>query len=254
MALINCPECGVMVSDKAYQCPKCAYPISKDFIEQKSSTNEDNSKVESYKTESVTVNVQQSDMNLNNMLILSNQKSVSAAIILALLFGPFGLFYANSDKALRLLIYSLISFFIIYLITKGDNESFSGFSSVAIIVIWIISLAQASDYVKEYNQSLVENSKSTVKSKVDKIDKVDKLHTFIKEEKNLLFFSPSRKDEILELLNEICLDKEHTINLVEDYNERFSEDILKSLLTLTTNRQSTKEYIAIFEKYDLINY
>lgn len=27
MAIINCPECGSHVSDKAEKCPKCAYPI-----------------------------------------------------------------------------------------------------------------------------------------------------------------------------------------------------------------------------------
>ena len=32
MALINCPECGREVSDKAVSCPKCGYPIC-DFIE-----------------------------------------------------------------------------------------------------------------------------------------------------------------------------------------------------------------------------
>lgn len=29
MALINCPECRSQVSDKAQQCPKCAFPIQK---------------------------------------------------------------------------------------------------------------------------------------------------------------------------------------------------------------------------------
>ena len=28
MALIKCPECGHEVSDRAVQCPKCAYPIA----------------------------------------------------------------------------------------------------------------------------------------------------------------------------------------------------------------------------------
>ena len=28
MALINCPECGTEVSDKAEKCPKCAYPLN----------------------------------------------------------------------------------------------------------------------------------------------------------------------------------------------------------------------------------
>lgn len=29
MALINCPECNKEISDKAYSCPNCGYPISK---------------------------------------------------------------------------------------------------------------------------------------------------------------------------------------------------------------------------------
>jgi predicted amidophosphoribosyltransferase len=28
MAIVNCPECKVEVSDKAKSCPKCAYPIN----------------------------------------------------------------------------------------------------------------------------------------------------------------------------------------------------------------------------------
>lgn len=28
MALINCPECGMTVSDKADKCPRCAYPLN----------------------------------------------------------------------------------------------------------------------------------------------------------------------------------------------------------------------------------
>ena len=28
MALTNCPECGHQVSDKAYACPSCGYPLA----------------------------------------------------------------------------------------------------------------------------------------------------------------------------------------------------------------------------------
>lgn len=33
MSLINCPECGTEVSDKATNCPKCGYPINTVSIE-----------------------------------------------------------------------------------------------------------------------------------------------------------------------------------------------------------------------------
>ena len=35
MALINCPECDAEVSDKAKQCPRCAYPLNSDAQEVK---------------------------------------------------------------------------------------------------------------------------------------------------------------------------------------------------------------------------
>ena len=35
MALINCPECGTQVSDKAEKCPKCAYPLKNKTSDQK---------------------------------------------------------------------------------------------------------------------------------------------------------------------------------------------------------------------------
>jgi len=35
MALIKCPECSAEISDKAHNCPKCAYPISKPITHNK---------------------------------------------------------------------------------------------------------------------------------------------------------------------------------------------------------------------------
>ena len=34
MALIQCPQCGQAVSDKAFRCPKCGYSISQNFSSQ----------------------------------------------------------------------------------------------------------------------------------------------------------------------------------------------------------------------------
>ncbi len=31
MALVNCPECGKEVSDKAYSCPACGFPVREHF-------------------------------------------------------------------------------------------------------------------------------------------------------------------------------------------------------------------------------
>lgn len=35
MALINCPECGKEISDRARECPNCGYPINEYVLEQK---------------------------------------------------------------------------------------------------------------------------------------------------------------------------------------------------------------------------
>lgn len=32
MALINCPECGKEISDKAESCPNCGYPIAEEVV------------------------------------------------------------------------------------------------------------------------------------------------------------------------------------------------------------------------------
>lgn len=39
MALINCPECGTEVSDKAEVCPKCSYPFSQTNIKSSNTNN-----------------------------------------------------------------------------------------------------------------------------------------------------------------------------------------------------------------------
>lgn len=36
MALINCPECDTSVSDKAENCPKCAFPLQEGSQKNKS--------------------------------------------------------------------------------------------------------------------------------------------------------------------------------------------------------------------------
>ncbi|MDR0834688.1 MAG: zinc-ribbon domain-containing protein [Candidatus Symbiothrix sp.] len=35
MALINCPECGKEISDKALQCPQCGCPINSEVVKMR---------------------------------------------------------------------------------------------------------------------------------------------------------------------------------------------------------------------------
>lgn len=41
MAIINCPECNNKVSDKAENCPHCAFPINKKTIINNTSENKE---------------------------------------------------------------------------------------------------------------------------------------------------------------------------------------------------------------------
>ena len=38
MALINCPECGKEISDSAYACPHCGFPLNKATVDEHKAT------------------------------------------------------------------------------------------------------------------------------------------------------------------------------------------------------------------------
>ena len=46
MALINCPECGKQISDKAASCPDCGYPLQKSTIGNNRQLNVNNIEAE----------------------------------------------------------------------------------------------------------------------------------------------------------------------------------------------------------------
>lgn len=247
MALINCPECGVIVSDKAFQCPKCAYPINSNLSTKQAPTSVE---LENKVKDNVTVNVQQSDITLSNMLLLADRKSEGTAVLLVLLFGPFGLFYASSDKAVRLIIFFVVATIIAVLITNGNVESYFGLFGVIAILFWIISLVQVGDAVKEYNNSLIENQFMQTK---DNADNVDTLRLLIRDEKKLPFYAPSKKDKIISMLDSICIDEQTTEKLVDEYLSRYKRDIITDLKKLTTEKQAIKEYLNPFINFGIID-
>lgn len=45
MALINCPECGKQVSDKAYSCPNCGFPVRAIFAKENTAEMSEKKKI-----------------------------------------------------------------------------------------------------------------------------------------------------------------------------------------------------------------
>jgi hypothetical protein len=247
MALINCPECETMVSDKAFQCPKCAYPISNNFVPQQNRNSEQN-----YQKEHVTVNVQQSDNNFKNMLYLTSKKSEGTAYLLVILFGPFGLFYVNSDKAIKFIAY-LVGLNLFFIAIFGvDSSNTNSILFIVGIIFWIICLAQVGDTIKEYNNNILGNSSTeniTIETEMDDLSNLRKL---IKKEKNIAFWEQSLSEEIIDLLNNNCENKENTLDLIDKYQNRFNEDLLKSLLSTTTSYELIRKYRYNFVKFGIV--
>lgn len=81
MALIECPECGKMVSDKAEDCPNCGFPISAMIIEPQKPLSEglNNTLIYGEKTYDLTDVVE---------FVLKNRENCSAVEIRQKIYTP----------------------------------------------------------------------------------------------------------------------------------------------------------------------
>ncbi len=59
MALINCPECGGMISDKAKRCPKCGYPMLKEANDVFHASDETNKRSDVSKEKEISYSIPQ---------------------------------------------------------------------------------------------------------------------------------------------------------------------------------------------------
>lgn len=260
MALINCPDCNTEVSDKAFQCPKCAYPISS--LKSQNSTLEANAK-----GQNVTINVQQP--NLNQLAILSTRKSEGLAFLLIFLFGPFGLLYANPKKANAAIIWMIFAIIFCAFLIKGEEEVY--YISVLIgIVFWIISIVIGMDGVNEYNRSLLHTvktldvqSSSVLKEKYSDAQKakvevnddnyksvVVKLHTLISSEKKKII--GGNADEIFELLYKLCKTREDALLLLNAYSNFFGYDLIKDLKDLNSSYNAIRRNLSKFIELEIV--
>lgn len=229
MALINCPECNHEVSDKAIQCPRCAYPISAKTLINKN-----------------LIGDQSTEINLKEKILISDRKSETVAFILALLFGPFGLFYSNSDKAIRLIIYIIVIFFLLAIISIEAEQLFF----LVYFIFWIYCLIVSNKSVKECNNSLLEDHK--IDSKGINKDLIDNLRLLIRKEKDLPFYVATGIYDIIDLINKLSVSKEETIMLFEEYYERYGVNIVEELENLTSDKKTIKQFRAPFVKFNVI--
>lgn len=93
MALINCPECGKQISDKANSCPNCGYPMASNPT-------------------SIKVRCLSDDRKVKYMVFLANGCELARA--------PIGAVATiNISKPTRIIIRESYAF-----MTSGDNGSF----------------------------------------------------------------------------------------------------------------------------------
>ena len=245
MALINCPDCNTQVSDKAIQCPKCAFPISQYFSDQ----NLTSGKIP--KTENVTSNVQQP--NLNQLVILSSRKNEGIAFVLTFLFGPFGLLYANPKKAAGLIIATILSVIACAVLTGENVELYNVWSLLVALIFWITSIVLGLQGVSQYNNSLLETDEDRSINFKQTLDPIDQLRLHIKEEKFIPFYAPSRRSEILQLLNNICDNQENAGLLLKTYTSRYNRNLIEDLKGISASYGDIHQNISKFIEYGFVD-
>jgi len=105
MALIQCPECGKMISDKATDCPQCGAPISAKNQEQSSQQREG----QQPRYQQFSSNQQHND---DAFTAGPSGKTRGVAALLAFFLGTLGIHYfylGKSTAGIVFLIASLIS-------------------------------------------------------------------------------------------------------------------------------------------------
>jgi hypothetical protein len=243
MALINCPDCNTEVSDKAIQCPKCAYPIST-LRSRNLPTNE------SPKAQNITVNIQQPNLNYHSLL--AERKSEGLAFLLLFLFGPFGLLYANPKRFSGVIIGTIMLVVVSAIIIANYDLGYSvagliGFTS------WITSIVLGMQGVTEHNNSLLETHTTPTINFEQAFDQIGTLRKLIKEEKARPFYTSSRRPEILRLLNSLCDTKENTGLLLKEYSSRYNLDLLEDLKNLSNSYDNIHQNLQNFIEYGFVD-
>jgi hypothetical protein len=245
MALINCPECKNTVSDQASSCPHCGYPIAGKRMTQQSN----------HSLSEIVSSQNSPRPNQELVIVLDPKKNEGLAFLLTFLFGPLGVFYVDSMKALILIAIGVIPGVLLMTI---DDLNVIYFSLLLYGFLWIISIIIAVLGVSEHNGEISSKlSKSYLFSTnsdntTEPYDLIRELRKLIKLEKKKSFIVESEKEKIIAIIDEFCVDKARCFLLMNDYRYRFKADLIKDLKSLTTSYDLIKRYLQAFINFEVV--
>lgn len=180
MALIECKECGQMISDKAVACPKCGCPVEHTEVEtneQPQSENLEKEATETHKTTDNTSNYQKDEKATGgttggastggastggttssaSYTYVKPSKDKTVAAILAFFLGGLGIhhFYlGNNDRGLSYLIVYVATWFIYSIfgfITFGI-----GYALWLPVIMVVMSIIDMVHYLQDTDASFEE--------------------------------------------------------------------------------------------------
>jgi len=228
MALINCPECGKQVSEKAFQCPQCAYPF-----------NLSNSKIEQQNF------VKLAQPQIVNVVTNEN-KSEGLAILLSFLLGPIGLFYLDSNVAIKYLLYLVTGLIVIALMFGIENPSFEILGGIISVLFWISSMVKASELAKLINIKYQELD-------AYEYSYANRIRAIILQTKGKLLSNSDELKELIELINLKASNEDDLSNLIQDYNNKFHSNFLDDLGDITSNKVILLKIFEPFHKHGFIS-
>ena len=96
-------------------------------------------------------------------LVMKSPKSIGIAILLTILFGPIGLFYASISGALIMIFTPIFLLLLLIIADSQDNSVLMGWSLGLSIIFaltyWLINIIWAVLSVRSYNEEIEEDAK-----------------------------------------------------------------------------------------------
>lgn len=264
MALINCPECGSSVSDKAVQCPKCGYPLTPPSLSGGNTSMSGPQYVAAkplmpapggayvHLAPQASQTPAPQVVPVNNMLPLAAKKSEVLAFVLPFFFSVLGVFYADTKKASYLLGIMIVLNIINVALFNDDPDTWWSIALLLTFVFWIASLVISVNAVSRYNDGLTRQQLG-LPTGSDGTDTVESLYIMIQDEKGRTALSPSNRTAISNLLVDYCNTEEQARYLITEYRNRYHADLVAELSGLSNAYQQISESLAVFIHFGIVS-